>query len=129
MRIGEVAAATKLTTKTLRFYEARGLLPASDRAANGYREYAEDTLTRLDFIRRSRLAGLTLAEIGEILRIRDVGQAPCAHVRDLLAHQVTQLDRQIAKLVALRATVAEFHAAAVESNPVECDPNRICSLL
>lgn len=129
MRIGEAAAASGMTTKTLRFYEASGLLPATERAANGYRDYGADITARLDFIRRSRTAGLTLAQIRDILQIRDVGEAPCMHVRGLLARQLADLDRQIGELVALRATVAEYHDAAAEPDLAACDAERICSYL
>lgn len=129
MRIGEAAAASGMTTKTLRFYEASGLLPATERAANGYRDYGADITARLDFIRRSRTAGLTLAQIRDILQIRDVGEAPCMHVRGLLARQLADLDRQIGELVALRATVAEFYDAASEPDADACDADRICSYL
>lgn len=47
MRIGEAAATAGMSTKPLRFYEERSLLPPAERAANGYREYAEDTVSRL----------------------------------------------------------------------------------
>ena len=127
MRIGEAASATGMTTKALRFYEDRGLLPTATRASNGYRDYGDETVARLDFIRRSRIAGLTLAQIGDILRVRDAGDAPCTHVRDSLARQLTELDRQIAQLVALRATVAEHHDVAAAADPVHCDPELICS--
>jgi len=127
--IGEAATATGMTTKTLRFYEDRGLLPAARRAPNGYRDYGNETVARLDFIHRGRNAGLTLAQIGEILRIRDAGDAPCIHVRDLLTRQLTGLDRQIAELVALRATIAEYHDTVAAADPVACDPERICSYL
>lgn len=129
MRIGEAAAASGMTTKTLRFYEASGLLPATQRAANGYRDYGADITARLDFIRRSRAAGLTVAQIRDILQIRDIGEAPCMHVRDLLSRQLGDLDRQIGELVALRATVAEFYDRASEPDPAACDPDRICSYL
>lgn len=129
MRIGETAAAAGMTTKTLRFYESRGLLPAADRAPNGYRDYTHETIGRLEFIRRGRTAGLTLAQIGDILSVRDIGQAPCIHVKDLLAKQLHELDAQIADLTALRATVSEFHDAAAAGDPADCDPDRICSYL
>ena len=83
MRIGELAAATGATTKTLRFYEESGLRPQTERAANGYRDYGPEALSRLDFIRRGRAAGLTLAQIREVIDIRDAGDAPCRHGRDL----------------------------------------------
>lgn len=129
MRIGEAAAAAGMTTKTLRFYEDRGLLPPAERASNGYRDYAGETITRLKFIRRGRAAGLTLAQISDILSIRDHGSAPCTHVRDLLAGQLDALDAQIAELTALRAAVAEFHDTAAAGDPRDCEPGQICSYL
>lgn len=129
MRIGEAAAAMGMTTKTLRFYEHRGLLPTAQRTSNGYRDYGDETVGRLDFIRRGRVAGLTLAQIGDILQVRDAGDTPCIHVRDALARQLTGLDRQIAELVALRATIVEYHDRFATADPVACNPERICSYL
>ncbi|MEW1808339.1 heavy metal-responsive transcriptional regulator [Pseudarthrobacter sp. NPDC080039] len=129
MRIGETAAAAGMTAKTLRFYEDRGLLPSVERTPNGYRDYTHETVSRLEFIRRGRTAGLTLTQIGDILALRDLGQAPCVHVRDLLATQLRDLEARIAELSALRTTVAQFHNAAAAGGPTACDPERICSYL
>ncbi|NMR32170.1 heavy metal-responsive transcriptional regulator [Crystallibacter degradans] len=129
MRIGEAAAAAGMTTKTIRFYEDRGLLPRPQRCANGYRDYGHDTLSRLEFIRRSQIAGLTLAQIQGILQIRDNGLTPCTHVRDVLGKQLIDLDRQIAELRALRATVAEQYATAEAADPERCDAEQICSYI
>lgn len=78
MRIGEVATATGVTTKTLRYYEDIGLLPPPARQANGYRNYSPDTRTRVEFITRGRKAGLSLANLRVLLDLRDTGQAPAA---------------------------------------------------
>ncbi|MDQ0028459.1 DNA-binding transcriptional MerR regulator [Arthrobacter bambusae] len=118
-----------MTSKTLRFYEEHGLLPAAKRTANGYRDYPCETINRLEFIRRARAAGLALAQIREILRLRDAGRAPCTQVRDLLVAQLTDLDAQIAELVALRANVARYHAVVAAADPDACDAERICSYL
>jgi DNA-binding transcriptional MerR regulator len=129
VRIGEAAQTAGMTSKTLRFYEENGLLPAAERTSNGYRDYPDETIVRLDFIRRGRAAGLALAQIREILRLHDAGHAPCTHVRDLLADQLASLDARIAELVALRATVAGYHSAAAAADPDACDAGRICSYL
>lgn len=129
MRIGEAAAAAGMTAKTLRFYEDRGLLPTAERAPNGYRDYSEEMVTRLEFIRRGRTAGLALAQIREILQLRDAGRVPCQHVRELLAKELADLDTQIAELTALRTAVAGFHAAAAAGDPAQCNPELICSYL
>lgn len=77
MLIGDLGAAAGLSAKTIRFYEQFGLLPAPPRTPGGYRDYPAGATSRLAFIRRAQAAGLTLAEIGNILHIRDGGQAPC----------------------------------------------------
>jgi MerR family Zn(II)-responsive transcriptional regulator of zntA len=129
VRIGELAAATGATTKTLRFYEQAGLLRPPQRTAAGYRAYDPGITDRLDFIRRSQRAGLTLAQIREVLAIRDGGDAPCAHVQRLLAERLADLDRQLAELTALRATVAALHDGAGTVEPDACAPDRICRYL
>jgi MerR family Zn(II)-responsive transcriptional regulator of zntA len=129
MRIGEVAEAAGTTTKTLRFYEDHGLLAEPDRTPAGYREYGIEILGRLDFIRRGQAAGLTLAEIRQILDIRDQGRAPCEHVRDLLTQRLSDLDDQIADLMRLRETIADLQSAAVNAEPEACTADQVCRYL
>lgn len=129
MRIGELAEASGTTAKTLRFYEDTGLLPPANRASNGYRSYGPDAVARLDFIRRGRAAGLTLAQIREVIAIRDTGQTPCSHVHDLLNIRLADIDRQIADLRELRATVARLRHEAGQANPAACDAEDVCRYL
>lgn len=129
MRIGELAAASGTTSKALRFYEQRGLLPPAERTSSGYRDYDEQTIGRLDFIRRGRAAGLTLAEVQQILQIRDTGQAPCEHVHTLLATRVADLNRQIVELRTLRTALDVLANAAAESDPATCSSDQICRYL
>lgn len=129
MRIGELAKATGTTAKTLRFYEDAGLLIPAGRTANGYREFSDDAVDRLDFVRRGRAAGLTLAEIREVIELREGGVAPCRHVRDLLDSRLADLDRQIADLRALRESVTQLRNSAADPDPEECRPQDVCRYL
>lgn len=129
MRIGELAYAVGATTKTLRFYEEQGLLPEADRTPSGYRDYSPDTVARIDFIHRGKAAGLTLAQIRQILQIRDHGQPPCEHVRDLLDTRLADLDAQISKLVALRDTIAQLRDQAATPDPATCTAEQVCRYL
>ena len=126
MRIGELAAAAGTTTKTLRFYEESGLLPQTERAANGYRDYGPEALARLDFIRRGRTAGLTLAQIREVIDMRDAGDAPCHHVYELLTARLVDVDRQIADLEALRAALVQRRDLAGKADPSSCPADTVC---
>jgi len=103
MFIGEVAAQLGLNPRTLRYYEALGLLPAPARTLRGYRVYDEDTVQRLAFISKTKSLGLTLKEIGQILALRESGQLPCSSVQHMLQEHAERIDRHIAQLRALKA--------------------------
>ncbi|HEY8454664.1 MAG TPA: MerR family DNA-binding transcriptional regulator [Actinopolymorphaceae bacterium] len=57
MRIGELARRTGVSVRALRYYEEQGLLSA-DRSPNGYREYDESAVDRVDQIQLLYSAGL-----------------------------------------------------------------------
>lgn len=125
MRIGQLADAAGVTTKTLRFYEARGLLPEPERSPSGYREYDEDVLDRLGFIRDAQLAGLTLAEIASVLELKDTGAGACEHTTALVHRHLVELDARIASLEATRSRLTELAARAARLDPSDCsDPHR-----
>ncbi|MGC8480642.1 MAG: MerR family transcriptional regulator [Acidimicrobiales bacterium] len=67
MQIGELSERTGRPTKTLRYWEERGLLPEPLRGPNGYRDYHEDAIRVVRFIGAAKSAGLRLEEIAQIL--------------------------------------------------------------
>ena len=129
MRIGELAERAGTTAKTLRFYEEQGLLPPAERTPSGYRDYAPETAARIDFVHRGQAAGLTLAQIRQILEISDGGAAPCEHVRDLLDARLAEIEQQIAQLTALRDTIAELRHDAAQPDPDSCSADQVCRYL
>ncbi len=125
MRIGELAAATGTTTKTLRYYESIGLLAAPGRTASGYRTYGTEAVDRVRFIRDAQASGLSLTEIRSILELKDAGQGSCAHTRTLLHRHLDELDEQIDRLQQARHELAELADRADHLDPQACtDPNR-----
>lgn len=129
MRIGALAAATGTTTKTLRFYEQAGLLEAPPRTPGGYRDYPAHAPGRVGFVRSAQAAGLSLAEIRDVLAIRDGGQAPCAHVTALLDQHLADVERRIAELDATRAMLRELNRTASTTDPASCAEGDICRIL
>lgn len=129
MLIGHLAALSGTSAKTVRFYEASALLPPAPRTAAGYRDFPLETIARLDFIRRGRAAGLTLAQIREVLQIRDTGGAPCQHVQRLLAERLAGLDAQIASLQDLRTTVSKLHDGVDVADPDNSGTDQVCRYL
>lgn len=129
MKIGELAAASGTTTKTLRFYEDQGLLPEAARTPAGYRDYDPETINRIDFVHRGQAAGLTLTQIRQILDIRDRGDAPCGHVRDVLDQRLADVDTQLARLHELRDTLLQLRGEAADLAPETCSPDQVCRYL
>ena len=129
MRIGELANAVGLPSQTIRFYERKGLLPAPERGANGYRTYDESTLARLQFVQASQAAGLTLAEIGTIIDLRDDGNVPCAHVAALIHSKLADVRARIASLAALEAELEGVIKRSHRLDPDNCTDADICHIL
>jgi DNA-binding transcriptional MerR regulator len=125
MKIGEMAHRAAVPTKTIRYYEEIGLLPEPDRAHNGYRDYDEEAVQRLRFIRDAQATGLTLAEIGSILDIKAAGGQSCHHVLHLMERHVSAIDRRIDTLVETRSRLVALTERARSMDPADCtDPNR-----
>lgn len=102
MKIGVLAGRSGLPVKTLRYYEDLGLLPAIGRSEGGYRLFAEESLQRLEFIRRLKTLGLTLEEIQGCLAVHDAGELPCGDIQRQLERQIERIDAQIEELGQLR---------------------------
>ncbi len=117
LQIGEVARRLGLNPKTIRYYEAIGLLPAPGRSEGGFRQYTPAEVERIDFIRRARTLELSLDEIREILGFRDEGEAPCPYVLHLLGEKVQGIERKIAELRQLQRDLRHLHARAAALPP------------
>lgn len=102
MHIGDLAAQSGVSAKTIRYYESVGLLPPPARADNNYRQYHTTDVKRLRFIASARSLGFTISAIADILAAREQGIAPCDRVLGTLDTQLTTLDQYIADLLALR---------------------------
>jgi DNA-binding transcriptional MerR regulator len=111
MRIGELADAVALSPDTIRYYEKAGLLPHPDRTPAGYREYGDATIDRLRFVQGAQRLGLSLADIRDLLAVRDTGECPCEPAGQLLSRRIAEVDAQIAELAALRAEMATMRDA------------------
>ncbi|WP_406365479.1 MerR family transcriptional regulator [Streptomyces sp. NBC_00645] len=114
MRIGELAERAGTTTRTLRYYESRGLLPAR-RGENGYRTYDEHDLRLLRQIRTLQDFGFDLEETRpfvECLRAGHPEGDSCPASLDVYRRKLGELDGLIDDLRSVRAQVGEQLARA-----------------
>ncbi len=112
LRIGQLAAEFGLNPKTIRYYEAIGLLPPPERTDAGYRLYTDADVERLRFIGKAKLIGLSLDEIREIFRLRSNGEPPCGCVLSMLDQKVAVVDAQLCALEAFRQELVALREQA-----------------
>jgi DNA-binding transcriptional MerR regulator len=106
LTVGEVCRRTGLTRKALRLYEDMGLVEPAARSPAGYRLYDDEALRRIEFVRRAKLLGLSLAEAKEFLHVAE-GCCGEHHPRllALVRDKVAETERRIAELQGLRGTL------------------------
>lgn len=101
--MAELAAAVGVRGDTIRYYERAGLLAAPPRKPSGYRSYPASTIDRVRFIQGCARLGLRLAEIADLLAVRDTGSCPCEPAEVLLRRRIAEIDVELARLSTLRA--------------------------
>ena len=105
MNIGAASAASGVSAKMIRHYEAIGLLAPAARRDNGYRDYGEVEAHELRFIKRARKLGFAIDEIGPLLALwRDKGR-PSREVRRIAAAHLADLEARIAEMQTMAATL------------------------
>ncbi|MBI2854570.1 MAG: MerR family transcriptional regulator [Chloroflexi bacterium] len=124
MTIGKAAAEAGVNVQTIRYYERTGLVPAPSRTPSGYRAYGPDTVRLVRFIKHAQELGFTLAEVEELLKLREDRVSPCADVRAAAVAKVKAIEWKIDRLVAMREALCALIAC--------CDSNgsaRSCPIL
>lgn len=98
VKVSELAERVGTTAKTVRFYEAEGVLPAPPRQGNGYREYSEDDVCRLRLVVALRGLGLDLAECGRLAQLCVTGR--CEEMAGDLTARVAERRAEVAAVLA-----------------------------
>ncbi len=118
MNIGQAAERSGVSAKMVRHYESLGLLPRVPRTEAGYRLYGERELHTLRFIRRARDLGFSIAEITELLKLWQNRRRASADVKRIALAHVADLDRRLAEMQQMRATLAHLaHCCAGDQRP------------
>lgn len=130
LKIGQLAQASGVSAKTIRYYEEAHLLPPASRAENGYRLYAAEDVDRLQFIRNARSLDFSLDDLREVLALRDRGEAPCRAVVNLLQEKSVEIEARIEQLRRLQQELAQLQAQAAQLPDDDIDMKHcVCHLI
>lgn len=120
MSIGQAAEASGVSAKMIRHYEQVGLLPTARRTESGYRQYGDNEVHTLRFIRQARDLGFSIAEIGELVGLWQNRRRPSRVVKAMAQTHIEALEAKAQELLAMKATLEHLvHCCHGDERP-EC---------
>ena len=121
MSIGKVARRAGVGVETVRFYEREGLIEQPPREGSGWRQYSQDVVSRIRFIRRAQELGFSLKEIEELMSLRLDGVADSAEVKARTEAKIREVESKIRDLHGMKdALVRLAGACSGEGSFREC---------
>ena len=122
--IGAASKQTGCSVPTIRYYEEVGLLPAAPRTEGNQRHYDDAAIRRLTFIRRCRDFGFAIEQVRELVGLVDQPNRDCVEVRDIAQTHLQDVQRKLADLQALAASLSAFvcscNSACAGGPAVDC---------
>lgn len=120
MNIGDVAKATGISAKMIRYYENTGLIRAALRTYSGYRVYTENDIQTLRFVRRARDLGFTVKQVDDLLTLwRDRDRAS-ADVKQIAIGHVAELEKKMKELKEMTETLRHLASNCQGDNRPDC---------
>jgi Hg(II)-responsive transcriptional regulator len=115
--IGQVARQAGVGVETIRFYEREGLLEEPPRRASGYRQYTEQVVNRIHFIKRAQRLGFSLKEITELLLLRVDAQTSCEVVKQRTEAKIAEVEQKLVELQRMRQALLQVASLCTGRGP------------
>ena len=119
MNISDVAQASGVPAKTIRYYEEIGLIRPA-RSANGYRSFTSSDQHKLAFLGRARALGFTIEDCRKLLALYEDDSRESAQVKALAEDHLTEIDGKILQLREMRDTLADLVHRCHGDNRPDC---------
>ena len=120
MNIGRAAELSGISAKMIRYYESVGLLKAARRIASGYRDYCDQDVVVLKFVQRARALGFSVKDIGDLLALWQRRSRSSAKVKSIASHHIEDINRRIAELQTIKATLSKLVGCCHGDERPEC---------
>ncbi len=108
LTIGQLAKKAQVNIETIRYYERRGLIPDPPRRESGYRQYSDDYVGRILFIKRAQGLGFSLKEIYELLSLKVDPGTTCDDIKKLSEVKISEIERKIIELQDIKKALVKL---------------------
>ena len=120
MNIGKTAKLSGLTVKTVRYYSDIGLIKPEVNKINGYRNFSEADLAKLQFLAKARKFDFSLEECKELLALYENTQRPSREVKALTLEKIAEIDSRLKELQALKNQLSLLASACRGDDRPNC---------
>lgn len=121
LTIGQLAKRAGVNVGTIRYYERRRLIPEPPRSESGYRQYPQEAVARIQFIKRAKELGFSLKEISELLSLRVEPDTTCSDVRKRAKAKLIDIEGRIETLERMKRALMKLIASCRGQGPIsEC---------
>lgn len=120
MNIGNAAAESGVSAKTIRYYESIGLITEPPRTGGGYRDYGPADVQTLKFVHRARALGFAIKDVSELLNLWQDRSRASADVKALTERHIEEIDKRIAELKSMRRTLDHLARRCHGDDRPEC---------
>jgi len=120
--IGQLSRSSGTGVETIRYYEREGLISEPPRRASGYRQYPEDTLSRLRFIRHAKALGFSLKDVKELLELRVTPGTTCADIRKRAETKIADVRVRLEMLGQIERALVKLTATCRGRGPISDCP-------
>lgn len=120
MQISDVAKATGLSAKSIRFYESKGLIAAPERGSNGYRYYSDNHLAQLRLIASARQVGFSLEECASLLQLAQKEDRTSAEIKQKTQLKVQDIENKIDQLKQIKSLLQAWISECPGDEHAEC---------
>jgi len=120
--IGQLSRSSGTGVETIRYYEREGLISEPPRRASGYRQYPEDALSRLRFIRHAKALGFSLKDIKELLELRVTPGTTCADIRKRAETKIADVRVKLETLRQIEQALVKLTATCGGRGPISDCP-------
>ncbi len=108
LSIGQVSKQANVKIETIRYYERLELLNEPQRSMSGYRQYSDDVIKRLYFIKNAKELGFSLKEISELLSLKVNSKSTCANVKKRADKKVEEINDKIKTLQKMKKNLLKL---------------------
>lgn len=108
MNIGEVAAKSDVSSKMIRRYEEEGIIPKAGRNLSGYRQYTENDVHVLRFVKKAREIGFSMKDIKQLIGLWRNKSRPSSQVKSIAVKHQLELQRKLREIESMLKTINEL---------------------